>query len=121
MANGDTSSLRKVVTEKMYSVSFLLLAVSINLQICLITCLYISLFYLSVKTLKNEVKRRESMWSSVHWELIEPVVSIRTLRARMVSKFISLASITWHPSWVYICNHGMDVNSFWIGTKENSL
>ncbi|XP_020108798.1 39S ribosomal protein L45, mitochondrial isoform X2 [Ananas comosus] len=53
MANGDTSSLRKVVTEKMYS------------------------------TLKNELKRRESMWSSVHWELVEPVVSIRTLRARM--------------------------------------
>ncbi|OAY80203.1 putative 39S ribosomal protein L45, mitochondrial, partial [Ananas comosus] len=54
MANGDTSSLRKVVTEKMYS------------------------------TLKNELKRRESMWSSVHWELVEPVVSIRTLRARMI-------------------------------------
>nr|CAD1833685.1 unnamed protein product [Ananas comosus var. bracteatus] len=84
MANGDTSSLRKVVTEKMYSVSFLLLAVSINLQICFITCLYISLVYLLAKTLKNELKRRESMWSSVHWELVEPVVSIRTLRARMI-------------------------------------
>ncbi|KAJ0979656.1 hypothetical protein J5N97_015130 [Dioscorea zingiberensis] len=55
MANGDTSSLRKLVTEKMYS------------------------------TLKNEIKRRESMWSAVHWELIEPIVSIRTLRARMIA------------------------------------
>ncbi|WOK95875.1 39S ribosomal protein L45, mitochondrial isoform X1 [Canna indica] len=55
LANGDTSSLRKVVTEKMYS------------------------------TLKNELKRRESMWSSVYWELVEPVVGIRTLRARMIA------------------------------------
>ncbi|CAL9095833.1 uncharacterized protein LOC135585183 isoform X1 [Musa acuminata AAA Group] len=55
LAKGDTSSLRKVVTEKMYS------------------------------TLKNELKRRESMWSSVHWELVEPVVSVRTLRARMIA------------------------------------
>ncbi|XP_039129320.1 39S ribosomal protein L45, mitochondrial isoform X1 [Dioscorea cayenensis subsp. rotundata] len=55
MADRDTSSLRKLVTEKMYS------------------------------TLKNEIKRRESMWSSVHWELIEPIVSIRTLRARMIA------------------------------------
>ncbi|XP_072981144.1 uncharacterized protein [Typha angustifolia] len=54
MANGDVSPLRKVATERMYS------------------------------TLKNEIKRRESMWSSVYWELVEPVVSIRTLRARMI-------------------------------------
>ncbi|KAG1327846.1 Tim44-like domain containing protein [Cocos nucifera] len=55
ISDGNTSSLRKVVTGKMYS------------------------------TLKNELKRRESMWSSVYWELVEPVVSIRTLRARMIA------------------------------------
>lgn len=55
MAAGDTSLLRKAVTEKMYS------------------------------TLKNELKRRETIWSHVHWELVEPVVSIRTLRARMIA------------------------------------
>ncbi|ONK62874.1 uncharacterized protein A4U43_C07F9030 [Asparagus officinalis] len=55
MAIGDIKSLRKASTEKMYS------------------------------TLKNELKRRESMWSSVHWELVEPIVSIRTLRARMIA------------------------------------
>ncbi|XP_038988296.1 39S ribosomal protein L45, mitochondrial isoform X1 [Phoenix dactylifera] len=55
ISDGDTSSLRKVVTEKMYS------------------------------TLKNELKRRESIWSFVYWELVEPVVSIRTLRARMIA------------------------------------
>ncbi|XP_042430189.1 uncharacterized protein LOC122016836 isoform X2 [Zingiber officinale] len=54
LANGDTSSLRKLVTEKMYS------------------------------TLKNEIKRRDAMWNSVYWELVEPVTRIRTLRARMI-------------------------------------
>lgn len=55
MAKGDMTSLRKTVTEKMYS------------------------------TLKNEIKRRESMWHHVHWELIEPLDRIRTLRARMIA------------------------------------
>ncbi|NP_001358601.1 uncharacterized protein LOC100280627 [Zea mays] len=54
MAHGDTSSLRKILTERMHS------------------------------TIKNELKRRQSMWNSVHWELVEPAVSIRTLRARMI-------------------------------------
>ncbi|KAL5995826.1 hypothetical protein ACLOJK_025897 [Asimina triloba] len=53
MAVGDKTSLRKAVTENMYS------------------------------TLKNEIKQRESSWSSVYWELVEPIVKIRTLRARM--------------------------------------
>lgn len=35
-------------------------------------------------TLKNEIKQRESMWSKVYWELVEPVVKIRTLRARLI-------------------------------------
>lgn len=38
-----------------------------------------------LQNLKNEIKQRESVWSAVHWELIEPIVKIRTLRARMVS------------------------------------
>ncbi|KAK9291857.1 hypothetical protein L1049_019807 [Liquidambar formosana] len=54
MANGDKTSLRKAVTEKMYS------------------------------GLKNEIKQRESMWSRVYWEMVEPVVKIRTLRARLI-------------------------------------
>uniref|UniRef100_A0A0E0ANJ4 Large ribosomal subunit protein mL45 n=1 Tax=Oryza glumipatula TaxID=40148 RepID=A0A0E0ANJ4_9ORYZ len=54
MARGDTSSLRKILTERMHS------------------------------TIKNELKKRQSMWSSVHWELVEPAVCIRTLRARMI-------------------------------------
>ncbi|CAK9133958.1 unnamed protein product [Ilex paraguariensis] len=54
MANGDKTSLRKAVTENMYS------------------------------ALKNEIKQRESMWSMVYWELVEPVVKIRTLRARLI-------------------------------------
>ncbi|KAG0488130.1 hypothetical protein HPP92_006941 [Vanilla planifolia] len=55
MANGDVTSLRKSVTEKMYS------------------------------TLKNELKRRETMWQHVYWELLEPIVKVRTLRARMIA------------------------------------
>ncbi|KAF5740588.1 Mitochondrial inner membrane translocase complex subunit Tim44-related protein isoform 1 [Tripterygium wilfordii] len=54
IAIGDKTSLRKAVTEKMYS------------------------------GLKNEIKQRESMWTSVFWEMVEPVVKIRTLRARLI-------------------------------------
>ncbi|KAJ4967727.1 hypothetical protein NE237_014428 [Protea cynaroides] len=54
IAIGDKTSLRKLVTENMYS------------------------------GLKNEIKQRESKWSAVYWELIEPVVKIRTLRARLI-------------------------------------
>ncbi|PIA39328.1 hypothetical protein AQUCO_02600051v1 [Aquilegia coerulea] len=54
MANGDKSSLRKAVTEQMYS------------------------------ALKNEIKYRESMWSSIYWELVMPVQRVRTLRARLI-------------------------------------
>ncbi|XP_031500040.1 uncharacterized protein LOC116264143 isoform X1 [Nymphaea colorata] len=55
MAKGDKTSLRKAVTENMYSI------------------------------LKHEIKQRESMWPSVYWELVEPAVKIRTLRARMIA------------------------------------
>lgn len=54
LANGDRKSLRKLVTEKMDS------------------------------ALKNEIKQRESKWSGMYWELIEPVVKMRTLRARLI-------------------------------------
>ncbi|XP_055816796.1 uncharacterized protein LOC129886235 isoform X2 [Solanum dulcamara] len=54
MANGGKATLRKLVTEHMYS------------------------------TLKNEIKQRESVWPTVYWELIEPIVKVRTLRARMI-------------------------------------
>lgn len=54
MANGDKTSLRKMVTEPMYS------------------------------ALKSEIKQRESRWNKVYWEMIEPVIKIRTLRARMI-------------------------------------
>ncbi|XP_061349491.1 uncharacterized protein LOC133294758 isoform X1 [Gastrolobium bilobum] len=54
IANGDKKSLRKVVTEKMFS------------------------------ALKNEIKQRETAWSKVYWELVEPVDKIRTLRARLI-------------------------------------
>ncbi|KAM3752769.1 hypothetical protein ACB098_03G044100 [Castanea mollissima] len=54
MANGDKSLLRKAVTEKMYS------------------------------ALKNEIKQRESVWSKVYWEMIMPIVKMRTLRARLI-------------------------------------
>ncbi|XP_017244181.1 uncharacterized protein LOC108216037 [Daucus carota subsp. sativus] len=55
IATRDKASLRKAVTENMYS------------------------------TLKNEIKQRQSVWSSVYLELIEPAVKIRTLRARMIA------------------------------------
>ncbi|XP_078442342.1 mitochondrial inner membrane translocase complex, subunit Tim44-related protein [Wolffia australiana] len=54
LAAGDKASLRKLVTENMFS------------------------------AFKNDLKRRESTWKSVYWELVEPVVKIRTLRARMI-------------------------------------
>lgn len=54
MANGGMATLRKLVTEHMYS------------------------------ALKNEIKQRESVWPTVYWELIEPIVKVRTLRARLI-------------------------------------
>ncbi|XP_030505690.2 uncharacterized protein LOC115720667 [Cannabis sativa] len=54
ISNGDKNALRKAVTERMYS------------------------------TLKNEIKQRESIWNEVYWELIQPIVKIRTLRARLI-------------------------------------
>ncbi|CAI9764765.1 unnamed protein product [Fraxinus pennsylvanica] len=54
MANGDKGLLRKTVTENMYS------------------------------ALKNEIKQRGTVWSHVNWELVEPVLKIRTLRARLI-------------------------------------
>ncbi|XP_051124929.1 uncharacterized protein LOC127247193 [Andrographis paniculata] len=54
MANGDIRLLRKHTTELMCS------------------------------ALKNEIKNREKVWSHVYWELIMPLVKIRTLRARLI-------------------------------------
>uniref|UniRef100_A0A0E0LP38 Large ribosomal subunit protein mL45 n=1 Tax=Oryza punctata TaxID=4537 RepID=A0A0E0LP38_ORYPU len=45
---------------------------------------YDQAFKIYKETIKNELKKRQSMWSSVHWELVEPAVCIRTLRARMI-------------------------------------
>uniref|UniRef100_A0ACD5WPW0 Uncharacterized protein n=1 Tax=Avena sativa TaxID=4498 RepID=A0ACD5WPW0_AVESA len=53
-ARGDISSLRKAVTDNLHS------------------------------AMKNEIKRRQAKWKSVYWELVEPAVNIRTLRARMI-------------------------------------
>lgn len=39
------------------------------------------------QALKNEIKQRESKWSNMYWELVEPAVKIRTLRARLASIF----------------------------------
>ncbi|XP_037483860.1 39S ribosomal protein L45, mitochondrial-like [Triticum dicoccoides] len=55
IARGDIPSLQKALTDDMHS------------------------------TVKNEIRKRQSKWKSVHWELVEPAVSIRTLRARMIS------------------------------------
>nr|ACU20962.1 unknown [Glycine max] len=54
IAKGDKRTLRKAVTENMFS------------------------------ALKNEIKQRETAWSRVYWEMVEPVVKIRTLRARLI-------------------------------------
>lgn len=54
MANGDKTTLRKLVTEKMYS------------------------------AIKSEIKQREALWSRVYWEMVEPIIKIRTLRARLI-------------------------------------
>ncbi|KAH0870124.1 hypothetical protein HID58_077146 [Brassica napus] len=48
MANGDKKTIRKNVTERMYS------------------------------ALKNEIKQREAMWGSVYWEMVEPIGIDRT-------------------------------------------
>lgn len=54
MANGDKKTIRKNVTERMYS------------------------------ALKNEIKQREARWGSVYWEMVEPAIKIKTLQARLI-------------------------------------
>ncbi|XP_057855748.1 uncharacterized protein LOC131065276 isoform X4 [Cryptomeria japonica] len=54
LAQKDQTSLRKLVTENMYSI------------------------------FKKEIKQREGIWSRVHWEMIEPAVKVQTLQARMI-------------------------------------
>lgn len=54
LAHGDKTSLRKYATENMFS------------------------------ALKNDIKQRETMWSKVYWDMIEPAEKIRTLRARLI-------------------------------------
>ncbi|XP_031403631.1 uncharacterized protein LOC116212988 isoform X3 [Punica granatum] len=44
---------------------------------------YLEAIDLYKKTLKNDIKQRTSMWSTVYWEMVEPAVKIRTLRARL--------------------------------------
>lgn len=96
IANGDKQSLRKLVTEQMYSVSFhfsflsavlLLSSASSNEKYIKLISLthYLCSGFCLTQALKNEIKLNESRWSKVYWELIEPVVKIRTLRARMAS------------------------------------
>lgn len=55
LAQGDRTSLRQLVTENMYTI------------------------------FKREIKQRETTWSRVHWEMIEPAVRVQTLRARMIA------------------------------------
>ncbi|XP_031403632.1 uncharacterized protein LOC116212988 isoform X4 [Punica granatum] len=45
---------------------------------------YLEAIDLYKKTLKNDIKQRTSMWSTVYWEMVEPAVKIRTLRARLI-------------------------------------
>jgi hypothetical protein len=60
---------------------FIILAKS---QLCTFSSIIFRCLY-NFQTLKNEIKQRETTWSQVYWEMVEPVVMVRTLRARMVS------------------------------------
>ncbi|CAN1232841.1 hypothetical protein LINPERPRIM_LOCUS3713 [Linum perenne] len=77
LAHGDKTTIRKAVTEKMYS------------------------------ELKNEIKTREARWSKVYWEMVEPVVKIRTMRARLVC-------IVKHSFWLQIGVDRSDLNKSFI-------
>ncbi|KAF3591106.1 hypothetical protein DY000_02025883 [Brassica cretica] len=82
MANGDKKTIRKNVTERMYS------------------------------ALKNEIKQREAMWGSVYWEMVEPVIKIKTLQARLVSSLKSLFFFVYALSIIGIDR--MDLNKAFI-------
>lgn len=121
IANGDKTSLRKAVTENMYSVritfSFCFssygcfeIEFSFPRFLYLLSCIRYtdSIFcqgnkffvgfvtdaefnlipWSNLQALKNEIKLRESKWSKVYWEMIVPVVKVRTLRARLASTII---------------------------------
>ncbi|KAF4395786.1 hypothetical protein F8388_018060 [Cannabis sativa] len=86
ISNGDKNALRKAVTERMYS------------------------------TLKNEIKQRESIWNEVYWELIQPIVKIRTLRARLAI-LVKLGYISFSSSLVTAIYHVL--GWFIIGVDRN--
>uniref|UniRef100_A0A2P2KI63 Large ribosomal subunit protein mL45 n=1 Tax=Rhizophora mucronata TaxID=61149 RepID=A0A2P2KI63_RHIMU len=75
LANGDKTTIRKAVTEKMYS------------------------------ELKNEIKQRESRWNKIYWEMIEPVIKIRTLRARLASIILYLICLVYA-----VCLHACKIS-----------
>ncbi|KAG8391047.1 hypothetical protein BUALT_Bualt01G0147300 [Buddleja alternifolia] len=97
MANGDKGLLRKSVTENMYSVGFT------------------SLILVVIDALKNEIKHRETVWSHVYWELMMPIVKLRTLRAR-------LAIEESFDIYVYLFGFGDGALNFLkIGVDRNDL
>jgi hypothetical protein len=66
------------------------------------TSVYSFLFFsFFLKAMKNEIKRRQSKWKSVHWELVEPAISIRTLRARMVSYLLFSLILTLEADFFF--------------------
>ncbi|KAJ8440125.1 hypothetical protein Cgig2_003450 [Carnegiea gigantea] len=81
LAHGDKTSLRKLVTENLFSVSFWSSITFFPWRFP--SCFTVDKFEY-MKALKNDIKQRESMWSTVYWELVEPAVKIRTLRARLI-------------------------------------
>ncbi|CAN7023942.1 unnamed protein product [Brassica oleracea var. botrytis] len=45
--------------------------------------------------LKNEIKQREAMWGTVYGEMVEVVIKIKTLQARLRS--VEAYPVRWPP------------------------
>ncbi|THG06110.1 hypothetical protein TEA_023260 [Camellia sinensis var. sinensis] len=73
--------------------------------------------HLTKNGLKNEIKQRESMWSAVYWELVEPVVKIRTLRARLAS--IGVDQNDLNKTFIQLTLEFLKVRT--IGVDQNDL
>ncbi|KAG2316543.1 hypothetical protein Bca52824_019665 [Brassica carinata] len=80
MADGDNKTMRKNVTERMYS------------------------------ALNDEIIQREAMWGSVYWEMVEPLIKTKTLQARLItSGFSSSLFFFFFPSFLATPHIGIDM------------
>ena len=90
MANGDQKTIMKNLTERMlFSVSFPTKWSSVFsiIRDCGQVLFNVWFLFQCRQALKNEIRQREAMWGTVYGKMVEAVIKIKTLQARLVSVY----------------------------------